>query len=142
VKVSYTNSIEHQVVKHIEQAPNKVVLRKDFSQLGSYRQISRVFQSLVEKKKLVKISAGIYAKAYQSKYIDTPLIENGFDNTAREALDRLGVKWEPGSAEQAYNTGKSQQVPANNVVQLKSRLRRKFSHGNRQLKFEGKINAR
>ena len=142
MKVAYHNSIEYKILKHTEQTSGNVVLRKDFSQLGSYRQISRAFLSLLEKKKLVKISSGIYAKAYQSKYTDTPLIENGFDSAAREALDRLGVKWKPGSAEQAYNMGRSQQVPAHNVVQLKSRLRRKVSYGNRQLKFEGKINAR
>lgn len=85
---------------------------------------------------------GLYAKAYSSKYTAEPLIVNGFDHTAREALERIGVKWKPGSAELAYNRGESQQVPENNVVRLKTRFRRKISYGNRELYFEGKTNAR
>jgi len=142
MKVAYGNSVEYQAIQVIEETPSKVLLREDFVHLGSYRQISRVLQKLVDKKKLVKISFGVYAKAYQSKYIDEPLIEDGFDIVAREALGRLGVRWEPGSAEQAYNSDQSQQIPVHNIVRLKTRLRRKLSYANRTLYYEGKINAR
>lgn len=142
MKVIYEKSIEYQVMQLIQQIPNNVLLRKDLLALGGYRQISRILKKLVNQKKLVKIGFGIYAKAYQSKYISEPLIKEGFDVVSREALDRLGVEWEAGHAEQAYNNGLSQQVPAHNIVQLKSRFRRKLFYANRQLYFEGNINAR
>lgn len=142
MKVTYENSIEYQATQIIEQAPYRVLLRKEFTHLGSYRQVSRALKKLVDQKQLVKIGFGIYAKAYASSYIEEPLIEGGFDVVAREALDRIGVQWEPGSAEQAYNSGQSQQVPTQNVIRLKSRLRRKIYHGNRKLYFEGNANAR
>jgi len=142
MKVTYKSSIEYQALRIIEQALHKVLLRKDFAHLGSYRQISRALKAIINKKKLVKIGLGVYAKAYQSKYIDEPLIEDGFDVVCREALDRLSVQWEPGSAEKAYNAGESQQIPTHNIVRLKTRFRRKLLYANRHLYFEGNVNAR
>lgn len=81
-------------------------------------------------------------KAYVSKYTDIPLIKNGADSIFREALKRLNVAFEPGSAEQNYNAGKTTQVPVGNVVRLKSRCRRRIGYGNIKLVFEKKINAK
>jgi hypothetical protein len=142
MKMKYEKSIEYQMVKLIEKMPGRVLLRKDVSHLGGYRQISRALKKLVDKKQLVKIGFGVYAKAYQSSYLDEPLLEEGFDVVCREALDRLNIAWEPGSAELAYNAGKSQQVPVQNIVRLKNRCRRTIAYMNQQLSFEGKVNAR
>ncbi|MBB71890.1 MAG: hypothetical protein CMF50_05775 [Legionellales bacterium] len=142
MKVAYRDSIEYKALQLVEKSADRVLLRKDFSHLGSYRQVSRALKKLIEKKRLVKIGHGIYAKAYESKYLDVPLIEGGFDIAAREALNRMGVDWKPGSAEEAYNARQTQQVPVQNVVRLKSRLRRKITYVNRQLYFEGNANAR
>lgn len=142
MRVTYKKSIEYRALQLIQQAPYRVLLRKDFAHLGSYRQITRALNALIKKRKIVKIGFGVYAKAYPSKYIDQPLIEAGFDVVAREALTRLGAKWKPGSAEQAYNAGESQQVPVQNIVQLKTRFRRNIAYGKRKLYFEGKVNAK
>jgi len=117
------------------------VLRTDFSDLGSYRQMSRIFKKFTIEKKLVKIGSGIYAKTYISKYTDAPLIKNGTDSALREALKRLGIAYEPGSAEKDYNEGKTTQVPVRNIVKLKDRCRR-IHYGNSELIFEGNINAK
>jgi len=121
---------------------SKFVLRKDFNDLGSYRQISRAINKLIEEKKLVKIGTGIYAKAYLSKYSNIPLIKNGSDSALRTALKRLGVAFEPGSAEKEYNEGKSTQIPVRNIVRLKSRCRRRIKYKNSELIFEKNINAK
>lgn len=39
------------------------------------------------------------AKSYISEYSNKPIIKNGFDIVVREALTKLGVIWEPGTAE-------------------------------------------
>lgn len=66
----------------------------------------------------------------------------GFDQTCKEALTKLGVKWAPGSAEQAYNSGLSTQVPVRIIVQLKTRFRGHLTYGNRKLIVEKGTNAK
>jgi len=142
MRVKYQNSIGYKVLKRLKTVRGSIVLRQNFNDLGSYRQISRVLKQLRAERKLVKISAGVYAKTYVSKYVDLPLIKNGTDSTFREALKRLNVAFEPGSAEQDYNTGKTTQIPVGNVVRLKSRCRRRIAYENSKLIFEKKINAK
>lgn len=142
MRVKYQDSIEYKVLNRLKKISGSIVLRQDLSDLGSYRQISRVLKQLIAEKKLVKISSGIYAKAYVSKYTDIPLVKNGVDATLREALKRLGVVYKPGSAEQDYNTGKTTQLPVGNIVRLKTRCRRRIGYGNNTLIFEKNINAK
>lgn len=142
MRVKYSESIEYKALNRLKKIRGNVVLRKDFSDLGSYRQISRALNKLIAEKKLVKIGTGIYAKAYLSKYTDTPLIKNGTDSALRTALKRLGIDYEPSSAEKAYNEGKTTQVPARNIVRLKSRCRRRIGYKNSELIFEKNINAK
>jgi len=142
MKVKYSDSIKYKILNRIQSMSGNVVLRTDFSDLGSYRQISRVLNKLIQEKKLVKIGFGVYAKAYQSENLNKPIIQGGFDQACKEALSKLGVQWKPGSAEQAYNAGLSTQVPVRTVVQLKSRFRGQLTYGNRKLIVERGINAR
>ena len=142
MRVKYSESIEYKALNRLKAVRGSAVLRKDFDGLGSYRQISRAINKLIEEKKLVKIGAGIYAKAYLSKYSDTPLIKNGADSTLRAALKRLSIAFEPGSAEKEYNEGKTTQVPVRNIVRLKSRCRRRIGYKNSELIFEKSINAK
>src|SRR5689334_10614815 len=142
MRVKYSESIEYKALDRLKAIRGSAVLRKDFYGLVSYRQISRAINKLIEEKKLVKVGKGIYAKAYLSKYSNTPLIKNGVDITLRSALKRLGVTFEPGSAEKEYNEGKTTQVPIRNVVRLKNRCRRRIGYMNSELIFEKNINAK
>jgi hypothetical protein len=142
IRKYYRNSLKFRVLDRIRQLPGCVVLREDIEDMGSPRQISRCFESLVEIGELVRIGYGIYAKAYTSESLNRPIITGGFGQACKEALTKLGVAWEPGSAEQAYNAGLSTQVPVRTVVQLKSRFRGHLNYGNRKLIVEKGINAR
>jgi hypothetical protein len=122
-KYYYQNSLKFRVLDCIQKISGDIILRKDIQEMGSPRQISRCFKDLVEMGKLVKIGYGIYAKAYISENLNKPVIQGGFGQACKEALTKLGVKWEPGSAEQAYNAGLSTQVPVRTIIQLKSRFR-------------------
>jgi len=141
-KLYYKKSLKFKVLDRIRQMSGNVILRKDIQDMGSPRQISRCFKDLTEMGKLVKIGNGIYAKAYISQYINRPVIMTGFGQACKEALTKLGVAWEPGSAEQEYNAGLSTQVPVRTIVQLKSRFRGHLTYGNRKLIVEKGINAR
>lgn len=141
-KKYYQNSLKFKVLKRIRQLSGNVVLRENIEDMGSSRQISRCLGTLVEMGELVKIGNGIYAKAYKSEYVERPVIQGGFGQACKEALTKLGVDWEPGSAEQAYNAGLSTQVPVRTIVKLKSRFRGHLNYGNRKLIVEKGINAR
>jgi len=138
----YPNSLKFKVLDRVKQLPGNVVLRQDVSDMGDRRQISRALQALVEMGELAKIGYGIYAKTYFSTNLNQPVIKAGFDMVCIEALNRLGVKWEFGQAQKAYNAGESTQVPVRTIVHLNSRYRGHLAYGNRTLIFEENINAR
>ncbi len=139
----YKNSLKFKALDRVKrQIAGNIVVREDIEDMGSPRQISRCFKDLVEMSELVKIGYGIYAKAYVSKTLNKPVIQDGFGQACKEALTKKGVKWEPGSAEQAYNAGLSTQIPVRTIVQLKSRYRAHLSYGNRKLIVEKGINAK
>lgn len=136
------NSIASQIAKYLKKMPGNVLLRRELTPLGSYRQVSRVLNALVAEKRLVKIGQGIYAKSYESQYAPVPIIAGGFNKSCQEALVKLGVDFEPGAAVQAYNRGESQQIPMRTVVRLKKRFRGHLGYGAQQVIFENQINAK
>jgi hypothetical protein len=140
--VKYKDSIEYKALQRINKMRGNVVLRQDLIDLGSYRQVSRVFKKLLDANKIVKIGSGIYAKAYFSETLNKPLVKSTFGQVCKEALTRKGIRWEPGTAEQEYNAGLSTQVPVRTVVRLKSRFRGILSDGRRKMIIEKQINAR
>ena len=103
--VKYKDSIEYKALQRIKKIRSNVVLRQDLIDLGSYRQVSRVFKKLMDDNKLVKIGSGVYAKAYLSEMLNTAIIEGGFGQACKEALTRKGIKWELGTAAKEYNAG-------------------------------------
>jgi hypothetical protein len=141
-KTYYQNSLKLKILSFINQLPSNIVLRSDIEVLASPRQISRALKNLTKMGELVKLGSGVYAKAYWSSLLNKPIIKGGFGAACKEALTRLGVRWELGEAEKSYNTGKSTQVPVRTIVQLRSRFRRHLSYGDRQLIVENKVNAR
>ncbi len=136
------NSLEFKVLNQIQQMGGTVVLRKEIKGMGSPRQITRCLKKLTEMGRLVRIGYGIYAQADMSENINKPVIRGGFGQASKEALTKLGIKWVPGSAEQAYNAGLSTQVPVRTVVQLKTRFRGHLAYGSRKLIVEKGINAK
>lgn len=138
----YQNSLKFKALNRIQGFSGNVILRNDIADMASPRQISRCLKDLVEMRELVKIGYGIYVKAYIAKNIPKPVIKGGFGQACKEALTKLGVKWEPGSAEQTYNAGLSTQVPVRTIIKLKSRFRGHLNYGTRKLIIEKGINAR
>jgi hypothetical protein len=61
---------------------------------------------------------------------------DGFAGVAHQALDKLGVQWEPTEAERAYNEGRSTQVPVYPVVRVKGRFSRHLRYRNTELVLE------
>jgi hypothetical protein len=115
-----------------------VFLPREFADLGGEDQVLRALRRLTADGRLVRLGYGIYARAVKSRLSGEPMLysPNGFSGAARQALDKLGVAWEPTEAERAYNEGRSTQVPVNPVVRVKGRFRRQLRYGKAELRLE------
>ncbi len=115
-----------------------VFLTREFKTLGGEDQVVRALRELVDNGQLVKIGYGVYGRAIVSRLDGKPMLysRDGFAGVARQALDKLGVEWEPTEAERAYNEGRSTQVPVNPVVRVKGRFSRHLRYRNAELVLE------
>jgi hypothetical protein len=132
---SLRDRIEDRMARKMGDA---VFLPREFSALGSEDQVLRALRGMVRDGRLVRLGYGVYGRAVPSRLSGKPMLysPDGFIGAARQALDKLGVKWEPTEAERAYNEGRSTQVPVNPVVRVKGRFRRQLRYGNAELVLE------
>jgi hypothetical protein len=115
-----------------------VFLTREFTKLGGEDQVLRALRTLVKRGRLVRLGYGVYGRARVSRLSGKPMLYSpeGFAGVARQALDKLGVEWEPSEAERAYNEGRSTQVPVNPVVRVKGRFSRQLRYGKSELVLE------
>jgi hypothetical protein len=57
-------------------------------------------------------------------------------DAARQALDKLGVEWEPTEFQRAYNEGRSTQVPVSPAVRVKGCFSRQLRYQDTELRVE------
>jgi len=88
--------------------------------------------------KLLKIGYGLYAKARISSITGKPMLASngGFKAVSEQALERLGVAWQPSDELVRYNKGETTQVPVNTTVIITRRFNRKISLREMQLRVE------
>jgi hypothetical protein len=124
--------IEERIAR---KAGDDVFLTREFGNLGGEDQVGRALRGLVRDGHLVRLGYGVYGRAIPSRLSGQPMLysPNGFIGAARQALDKLGVQWQPTESEQAYNEGRSTQVPVNPVVRVKGRFRRRLRYRNSEL---------
>ena len=122
----------------IARKRDAVFLTREFRDLGGEDQVLRALRLLVRRQRLVRLGYGVYGRAIQSQLTGAPMLDspNGFIGATRQALNKLGVEWEPGDAEKAYNAGTSTQVPVNPVVKIRGRFARQLRYGNTELVLE------
>jgi hypothetical protein len=117
------------------KATDSVFLTREFADLSGERQVLRALRGVVHDGRLVRLGYGVYARAIVSRLSGEPLLMHptGLRGAAREALTKLGVKWEPTEAERAYNEGRSTQIPVNPVLRIKGRFSRRLRDKDREL---------
>ncbi len=115
-----------------------VFLTREFSDLGGEDQVLRALRGVVREGSLVRLGYGVYGRAFKSNLTGKPVLRSadGFIGAARQALDKLGVKWDLTEAQRAYNEGRSTQIPVNPVVRVKGRFSRHLRYGNSELTLE------
>ena len=131
-------TLRERVEARIARKRDDVFLPREFADLGGEDQVLRALRGLVREGRLVRLGYGVYGRAILSRLSGKPILysPNGFNGAARQALTKLGVKWEPTEAERAYNEGRSTQIPVNPVVRVKGRFSRRLRDGNTELVFE------
>ena len=129
-------TLEGKIRYRIKRGRDSVYIPSDFFDLSDRDQVGRVLRQLIKEGFLVKIGQGIYARAKKSSLTGKPVPEKDLRSLALEALKKLGIKTAPSSYEQAYNAGRSTQVPTGRVVGVKDRVSRRIGFNGRYIKYE------
>lgn len=121
-------TIADAIRQRVGRSRRNVFLRSDFDKLGSYDAVGRALRQVVRSGKLIQIGYGLYAKAAVSPFSGktAPLV--GIRKLATEALGRLGKSISASDAEQAYNSGRSTQVPTGRALMVTDRVRRRIGY--------------
>ena len=132
-------TLRESVEARIAERRDDVFLPREFRDLGGEDQVLRVLRGLMRDGQLVRLGYGVYGRAETSRLSGEPILaaRGGFIGAARQALDKLGVLWEPTDAQTAYNAGRSTQVPVNPAVRIKrSRFVRRLKYQDTELRLE------
>ena len=134
-KQTLREKIERRIVR---KKGDDVFLTREFMKLGGEDQVLRALRKLVDDGRLVRLGYGVYGRAIVSRLNGRPMLysRDGFAGVARQALDKLGVDWEPTEAERAYNEGRSTQVPVIPGVRVKGRFSRHLRYRDVELVLE------
>ena len=122
-------TLREKIEARIERKKDdSVFLTREFAGLGGEDQVLRALRGLVRDGKLVRLGYGVYGRAIVSRLSGEALLYSpgGFRGASREALTKLGVKWQPTESERAYNEGRSTQIPFNPVLRVKGRFSRRL----------------
>lgn len=133
-----TPTLRDRMEARMAEQEAAVFLPREFADLGGEDQVLRVLRGLVQEGRMVRLGYGVYGRAFISRLSGKPVLysPDGFIGAARQALTKLGVKWEPTDAERAYNEGRSTQIPVNPAVRIKGRFSRRLRDGNMELRLD------
>lgn len=123
-----SNTIGEAIERKVRRSKRNVFLRSDFAALGSYDAVGRALRQKTKDGTLVQIGYGLYAKAALSPFTGKPAPIIGIKRLATEALGRLGKKVSASSFEEAYNLGRSTQVPTGRTIAVEDRVRRRIGY--------------
>jgi hypothetical protein len=131
-------TLQERIGERIARQRADVFLTREFRDLGGEDQVLRALRGLVREGRLVRLGYGVYGRAETSQLSGRPMLaaRGGFIDAARQALDKLGVRWEQTEFQRAYNEGRSTQVPVNPAVRVKGRFARRLSYQDAELRLE------
>lgn len=141
---AYREALKNKIIRMSDSVFSRSDLTDDHSNKEQLR-LNRALNVFMAEGIIIKIAHGLFAKAESMNFPNGEsmvVLVDTFETVAIKALNKLGVKWEWGSAIRDYNDGKTTQVPSSFTVQLKSRFRGKISAEGRSVNFEGDVNAR
>jgi len=131
-------TLREGVEARIAERRDDVFLPREFRDLRGEDQVLRALRGLTRDGRLVRLGYGVYGRAETSRLSGQPMLaaRGGFIAAASQALDELGVPWEPTEFQRAYNEGRSTQVPVNPAVRVKGRFARHLRYQDTELRLE------
>lgn len=134
--------LEDRMSRSIKQRASLVVLRSEFSSMGSDSQVGRVLARFVANGMIVRVSKGAFAKARINQYTGKPTPAGTLEMIAAELFRKLNISIAPSTLVAEYNSGKSTQIPMGAVVNTGSRrISRKVIVGNNTVVYENSFRA-
>ncbi|EPM43143.1 S-adenosylhomocysteine hydrolase [Pseudomonas syringae] len=134
--------LEDRMSRSIKQRTSIVVLRSDFSKMGSDSQVGRVLARFVENGVLVRVSKGAFAKTRINQYTGKPTPAGTLEMIAAELFSKLKISIAPSTLVAEYNSGKSTQIPMGTVVNTgRRRISRKVIVGSNAVVYENSVRA-
>jgi hypothetical protein len=131
-------TLRERIGERIARRRDDVFLTREFRDLGGEDQVLRALRGMVRNGQLVRLGYGVYGRAEKSRLSGEPILvaRDGFLGAAQQALDKLGVRWEPTEFQRAYNEGRSTQVPVNPAVRVRGRFARQLRYQDTELQLE------
>ena len=130
-------TLEERIEMSLRRSASKVFVRKDFDKFGGYDQVGRALRGVINKGLLIKAGYGVYVKAKTSTLTGKPIPVVPLIEVGLEALTKLGVKPELGTAAKDYRDGKTTQMPMSAVLNVGSlRISRRIGFGKKSIRYE------
>ncbi|MFY0403704.1 DUF6088 family protein [Pantoea dispersa] len=128
-------TIKARMQSRLKRSKRYVFTRDDFNDLAGYDQIGRVLRELVNEGQLLKVGYGVYTKARKNAITGKvmPAAPGGSAAVVIETLERLKVDYRLIGASDAYNSGKTTQIPASMQIKTSPRFKRTLSVGSSKL---------
>lgn len=128
-------TIKVRMQSRLKRSKRYVFTRDDFNDLAGYDQIGRVLRELVNEGQLLKVGYGVYTKARKNAITGKvmPAAPGGSAAVVIETLERLKVDYRLVGASDAYNSGKTTQIPASMQIKTSPRFKRTLSVGSSKL---------
>lgn len=128
-------TIKARMQLRLKRSKRYVFTRDDFNDLAGYDQIGRVLRELVNEGQLLKVGYGVYTKARKNAITGKvmPAAPGGSAAVVIETLERLKVDYRLVGASDAYNSGKTTQIPASMQIKTSPRFKRTLSVGSSKL---------
>ncbi|WP_336700683.1 DUF6088 family protein [Pantoea dispersa] len=128
-------TIKARMQSRLKRSKRYVFTRDDFNDLAGYDQIGRVLRELVNEGQLLKVGYGVYTKARKNAITGKvmPAAPGGSAAVVIETLELLKVDYRLVGASDAYNSGKTTQIPASMQIKTSPRFKRTLSVGSSKL---------
>lgn len=134
--------MKERMIRSITMRRGEIIMRSDFTRMGSQSQISRLLADFVSEGRLVRLGYGIFAKSRISSISGKAVPREPLEVLAQEAFRRLMIEAKPGKAQREYASGQSTQVPIQAVFDTgQRRISRKLTVGNRKVRYENDYSA-
>ena len=129
--------ITDRIRRSVQGRSETVFRTADFMAFGSEASVKRALKELTSAGVLLRLGAGIYAKAKPSVITGNPIPAQPLEVLGPLALAKLGVQAYPSRQTAAYNAGQTTQVPTGIVINIgKQRISRKIGFNGKFLQYE------